>query len=444
MNSGRTFPGSAADSAALDIDQPYPLSRHFRRRILPAFFVLILLIPGLAAWGGADLVSAIYLQQAERRAETINRAVAAEAETAWRELKATRTPKNIFASPGGEKLIKALGNEVKELGLAHLKVYGSGGIILFNTDPGQIGTADASAAYELAMKKGERSAILKTLPDGTELYELYVRLDARDGHPPVVLELYEPTSHLDQLIFGAAAPVAAAAALTLGVIAWALLRLVGRAQADIDKRTALLATLKERLAGLVSVRAVSAAKAALSSGQMPSERVELTLFYSDVRGFTAMSEANPPEEVVRYLNRMMSLQIAAISAEGGDVDKMIGDAVLARFDGGGRQARAVRAAIKVQRDIAETGLEPGVGIGIFSGPAISGVIGAAERMDFTVIGDSVNSAARLCSAAMSGEIVVDEATAAVGGDNNFGIVETISVKGRQQTLRVRRWQPSGN
>ncbi len=429
--------------AGADIEQPYPLRRNFRRVILPAFLFLILLIPMLAAWGGADLVSSVYLQQAERRAETIDRAVAAESAAAWAALKKSRMPRDVYAAPGGDELLKALANEVKELALAHLKVYGADGIILFDTDASRIGTTDASAAFTSAMTKGERSAVRKVLTDGTELYELYVRLDGTAAQPPVVLELYEPTSHLDRLIAEAAAPVALAAALLLALIAWGLSRLVGHAQADIDARTALLAKLKSRLAGLVSARAVTAAREALASGQMASERVDLTLLYSDVRGFTAMSEANPPEKVVAFLNRMMSLQIGAIAAEGGDVDKMIGDAVLARFDGDGRAARAIRAARRIQRDIAAAGIAPGVGIGIFSGPAISGTIGAADRMDFTVIGDSVNSAARLCSAAEEGEIVVDEVTAAAAALDVASRAESITVKGRQQALDVRRWREQG-
>jgi adenylate cyclase len=144
--------------------------------------------------------------------------------------------------------------------------------------------------------------------------------------------------------------------------------------------------------------------------------------------------------VVEFLNRVMDLQVAAIDACGGDVDKMIGDAVLARFQGEDAEARAIQAARRVLAEIAAGGYKRQVGIGIFTGEVISGAVGGERRMDFPVIGDSVNIAARLCSAAAAGELVTDTGTlGAAGTDEGFGAEEEISVKGRRDALRFRRW-----
>lgn len=105
----------------------------------------------------------------------------------------------------------------------------------------------------------------------------------------------------------------------------------------------------------------------------------------------------------------MALQVGILKRHGGDVDKMIGDVVLARFDGEDGGARAVTAARDIQQAAAEGDFAREIGIGIYNGAVISGAIGPVDHRDLTVIGDAVNTASRLCSAAAAGEIVVDEA-----------------------------------
>ena len=127
----------------------------------------------------------------------------------------------------------------------------------------------------------------------------------------------------------------------------------------------------------------------------------------------------------------MALQVNILRRHGGDVDKMIGDAVLARFDAA---AQAVAAAREIQSQAARAGLPRRLGIGIYRGEVISGAIGPEDRRDFTVIGDAVNAAARLCSAAEAGEIVVEASLA----DDGFKAPETVSVKGRESPIVIRR------
>ena len=112
----------------------------------------------------------------------------------------------------------------------------------------------------------------------------------------------------------------------------------------------------------------------------------------------------------------------------------IGDAVLARFDGQDGGKNAVATAREIITAVARGDYPRHVGIGVFRGEVISGAVGPENRRDFTVIGDAVNISARLCTEALAGEIVVD----AVLADDDFGPVESIQVKGRQEPLSVRR------
>ncbi len=136
----------------------------------------------------------------------------------------------------------------------------------------------------------------------------------------------------------------------------------------------------------------------------------------------------------------MTLIVDAITRAGGDIDKLIGDAVLARFQGAGAEGRAIDAAREALRRLERADLPRGVGIGIYTGEVILGTVGSPDRMDFTVIGDSVNIAARLCGAAARGEILADSDTVTVAGDTRFDPAETISVKGRSNPLQVQHWQ----
>ncbi len=146
-----------------------------------------------------------------------------------------------------------------------------------------------------------------------------------------------------------------------------------------------------------------------------AERVSASIFFSDIRGYTAMSEGLSDERVVAMLNLYLRRQAEILEAQGGIIDKFIGDAVLAVFRGEDRQARAVRAALQIQAEIGAMN-EAGaferpvrIGIGIADGSLVFAEIGSEERRERTLIGSVVNLASRLCSRAGEGEVVVDAA-----------------------------------
>ena len=136
-----------------------------------------------------------------------------------------------------------------------------------------------------------------------------------------------------------------------------------------------------------------------------AERCEVAVFESDIRGFTSLSEALPAEAVVRMLNDYIRVQAEIINQHGGSIDKYMGDAVLAIFEGEDKERRAFDCALEIQSQIARLN-ESGtferpvlIGIGVTVGELVMGNMGSDERMELTIIGSPVNLAARLCSQA---------------------------------------------
>lgn len=167
-----------------------------------------------------------------------------------------------------------------------------------------------------------------------------------------------------------------------------------------------------------------------------------TLLFADIRGFTAYTEAYPPETVVATLNSFLNLQTEIISGEGGDVDKYVGDEVVAIFSGEGASLAACRAALLIQHQLKERPIETGgteleVGIGVHQGQVIMGAIGSENRADFTAIGDNMNTAARLCSAAAGGETIISRSVRdLVYTEFDLDGPYMLRVKGKREPLRV--------
>ena len=144
----------------------------------------------------------------------------------------------------------------------------------------------------------------------------------------------------------------------------------------------------------------------------------LTILFCDIRGFTAMSEEKKPSEVISIVNFYLNLQSQIITNNGGDIDKFIGDEIMASFSGDSATNNAIKSAIEIQTTIkkenkkraarGETVCE--VGIGINRGEVIVGNIGSYEHMDFTAVGSAVNVASRLCSSAKAGKVIVDKSS----------------------------------
>jgi len=147
---------------------------------------------------------------------------------------------------------------------------------------------------------------------------------------------------------------------------------------------------------------------------MANETVDATVAFIDICSFTSISEKESPDTVVTMLNRYFDLMVTEIIAQQGIVDKFIGDCVMAVFKGTYHPDRAIDACLAIRNKIealeGSAGFLPKVSIGINSGEMISGNIGSAtlRRLDYTVIGDTVNTAQRLQKAAGVGQIVISQ------------------------------------
>ena len=178
------------------------------------------------------------------------------------------------------------------------------------------------------------------------------------------------------------------------------------------------------------------------------ERITTVLF-SDIRGFTPMSEAADAQSIVDMLNEYFERMVEVIFKHEGTLDKFVGDEIMALFGApvshGDDAYRAVKTALEMKgvlaqfnRERVEAGeQEIRIGIGINTGECIAGYIGSSRALEYTVIGDTVNTGSRLCSVAKADEIIISEATFEMVKDH-FEVIELAptQVKGKSATLRI--------
>ncbi len=179
-----------------------------------------------------------------------------------------------------------------------------------------------------------------------------------------------------------------------------------------------------------------------------SHRCQATILFADIRGFTRYAEGRPPETVVEELNTIFEIITTVIADNGGTVDKFIGDAVLAVFGvpifHDDHVRRGLRAAVAMQQALterfpAEDALGRALGVSLHTGLVLSGNIGSHHRFEYTVIGDSVNVAARINNLAGPGEIIITQDIVGIAAD----VVEAAKlprnhIRGRREPVEVYR------
>ena len=191
--------------------------------------------------------------------------------------------------------------------------------------------------------------------------------------------------------------------------------------------------------------------------RLGGERRPIAILFSDIRGFTAMAESMGPDAIAHLLSEYFTEMVELIFEHGGTLDKFIGDAIMALWGAPTARPddadRALRAAIAMQQTIAELNRrwagagrpEIGVGIGINYGDVFAGNIGSHRRLEYTVIGDAVNVANRLCSEAAAGEILVSEALCQVVTDQaDYEYLPAMALRGRTRSVQVYRVKGVGS
>jgi adenylate cyclase len=179
------------------------------------------------------------------------------------------------------------------------------------------------------------------------------------------------------------------------------------------------------------------------------ESRQITILFSDIRGFTTLSEKRTPQQVVELLNRYFTLQVEVVFRHGGSLDKFIGDCIMAFWgaplDDPEHARHAVEAALEMaqvlrrfKHELGEADADFDVGIGIHTGPAVVGLIGSEQRREYTAIGDTVNLGSRIegLTKGVSRILVSRETMEACGDAFEFKSFGSFKVKGREQEVEL--------
>jgi adenylate cyclase len=207
---------------------------------------------------------------------------------------------------------------------------------------------------------------------------------------------------------------------------------------------------RERFSRMVAPNIAERVMQGLLEVKPGGQRVEqCTVFNSDIRGFTAMSENTTPEMLVEMLNEYFEEMVDTLFKYEGTLDKFMGDGIMAIWGAPVAHpddvVRSVMCALEMgevlghfnRRRLEKDLLPLAVGIGIHTGPLVAGYIGSSKALSYTVIGDVANTSARLCSVALAGQIVISETTQErLGGRFELEELQPAKVKGKEKPLRI--------
>lgn len=225
---------------------------------------------------------------------------------------------------------------------------------------------------------------------------------------------------------------------------------IGIEQARLRDKIQKEAELRKRLSQYHSPDIVDLIIKEIQEGRSTSldvQEKDVTILFSDIQGFTGISERLSPPEVANLLNDYFSLMTEIIFKHGGTLDKYIGDALMALFGAPfpheDDAVRAVRAAIEMRNELKglmarkEDNVKFNIRIGVNTGNVVAGNIGSMQRMEYTVLGDAVNTAARLETMAKAGQILIGERTYQLAKD--FFDIKPVGkwrVKGKEKEVMV--------
>jgi adenylate cyclase len=218
--------------------------------------------------------------------------------------------------------------------------------------------------------------------------------------------------------------------------------------ADMTKKIEVDAATRERFSRLLSPDLAEMVVSGELSVEKGGEDRVATVLFADIRGFTSMSENMAAAVVLQMLNEYFEVMVEVAFKHEGTIDKFVGDEIMVLWGAPvvheDDPGRAVSAGLDMQKALVEfncTREDEGlpsieIGIGVNTGPLVAGYIGSTRTMSYSVIGDTVNTAARLCSTAKSGQVLISEHTYdCVKGDFDFLKHDDVKVKGKMKPVR---------
>jgi adenylate cyclase len=230
----------------------------------------------------------------------------------------------------------------------------------------------------------------------------------------------------------------------------------GASAVDEMKRLHAAVVAKQAAAATLSSYMPQRVAEKLAAGEVGHEELEVTVLFSDIRGFSTIAERLSAREIAEIVGRHFTAMAEIVVEHGGTIDKFQGDSVMVVFGAPDplldHAARALRCAIAMQARQAELNAEGWgtqavdglhIGVGINSGLVIAGAVGGGGRLEYTVIGDAVNVAQRLQSEAEGGEIVASASTIASADDVDALPIGLRQVKGREEPVEVYRVRTRG-
>ena len=219
--------------------------------------------------------------------------------------------------------------------------------------------------------------------------------------------------------------------------------------AEMARQIELEARTRERFQRLLSPALAELVVSGILKVEKGGQNRTATVLFADIRGFTAMCEDIPADEILQMLNEHFELMVEAAFRHEGTVDKFVGDQIMvvwgAPVTHPDDPLRAVRAALEMQRAVLDYNAtrktrgqpEIRIGIGINTGDLVAGYIGSDQTMSYSVIGDEVNTASRLCSAAGAGDILISENTFLQVRDHVAVVgLAPVEVKGKSKPVKV--------
>ncbi|WP_158971106.1 adenylate/guanylate cyclase domain-containing protein [Chachezhania sediminis] len=400
-------------TGAPDPIAPFPLRRRFVTWVVPGLVVMVIALLVVISQALSGTAERLYRQETAFKHRLLVAAMAGP------------------DAPGSAPQRERLETEAGELGFNCAAIRSADDQLIVATSAAGC-LQDRTELFE-TLGQTDMSAFTERVTDATQ-WVVASLVDRGAGALPLIVVTQQDARSLEGLIGATTklwlAVIFLGLAAVLGVAMW----LIGLAQTQIDNRTAALVLARQSLARFVSRHVQSSAGA----DDGAARRLPATVLFLDIRDFSGFADGARPEEITALVNRVAEVAFAQILAHGGDVDRLLGDGLIAWFEGEDRRDRAWRAVAAILPELDAAALPRGVGAGLHDGDVVEATLGAGERLDHTVLGGTVNIAARLCARAGAGRVIASDQMGPPPADVQAAIhgKEALTLKGVSRPMHA--------